>query len=138
MAVEVLNRQRRHDVDAARLAAVSEAALAAVGRAGADVSVTITNDRRLRELNGTYRGKDKPTDVLSFPYDDEGGPLGDVVISVDRALAQAAERGHSLQREAELLTLHGTLHVCGYDHETDGGEMDRIERRLRRRLLSPA
>src|SRR5512144_1697517 len=105
MAVEVLNRQRRHDVDAARLAAVSEAALAAVGRAGADVSVTLTNDRRLRELNRTYRGKDKPTDVLSFLYDDEGGPLGDVVISVDRALAQAAERGHSLQREAELLTL---------------------------------
>jgi probable rRNA maturation factor len=136
VAVEVLNRQRRHAVDAARLGVVAERALDAVGRAGADVSVTISNDRRLRELNRAYRGKDKPTDVLSFPYDEEGGPLGDVIISVDRALAQAGERGHDLQREIELLTLHGTLHVCGYDHETDDGEMDRLERRLRRSLVA--
>jgi probable rRNA maturation factor len=74
--------------------------------------------------------------VLSFPYDEDGGPIGDVVISIDRAAAQAAERGHGLQRELELLTLHGTLHVCGYDHETDDGEMDRLERRLRRRLVT--
>jgi probable rRNA maturation factor len=137
MAVEVFNRQRRHAVDAARLREVAEGALAAVGRAGAEVAVTVWNDRRLHELNRTYRGKDRPTDVLSFPYDDEDGPLGDVVISVDRAVAQAAERGHDLQRELELLTLHGTLHVCGYDHETDSGEMDRLERRLRRRLVAP-
>jgi rRNA maturation RNase YbeY len=140
MAVEVLNRQRRHPVDAARVAAVAEGALAAVGRAGAEVSVTVSNDRRLHALNRDYRGKDRPTDVLSFPYEDApggGGPLGDVVFSVDRALAQAEDRGHSLQREVELLALHGTLHVCGYDHETDGGEMDRLERRLRRRLVAP-
>ena len=137
MAVEVFNRQRRFAIDAARLAAIAEGALAAVGHAGAEVIVTVSNDRRLHALNRTYRGKDRPTDVLSFPYDEDGGPLGDVVISVDRASAQAAERGHDLQRELELLTLHGTLHVCGYDHETDHGEMDRIERRLRRRLLSP-
>jgi probable rRNA maturation factor len=137
MAVEVFNRQRRHAVDAARLREVAEGALDAVGRAGAEVAVTVWNDRRLHELNRTYRGKDRPTDVLSFPYDDDGGPIGDVVISIDRAAAQAAERGHGLQRELELLTLHGTLHVCGYDHETDSGEMDRLERRLRRRLVAP-
>ena len=137
MAVEVFNRQRRYTVDAARLAAVAEGALSAVGHAGAEVAVTVSNDRRLRDLNRTYRGKDRPTDVLSFAYDDDDGPLGDVVISVDRAVAQAAERGHDLQRELELLTLHGTLHVCGYDHETDSGEMDRLERRLRRRLVAP-
>lgn len=135
MAVEVLNRQRRFRVDPARLVAVADGALRAVGREGAEVSVTLSNDRRLHALNRDYRGKDKPTDVLSFPYDEEGGPLGDVIISVDRALAQAAERGHDLQRELELLTLHGTLHVCGYDHETDDGEMERLERRLRRRLV---
>ncbi len=135
MAVEVLNRQRRFRVDRARLVAVADGALRAVGREGAEVSVTLSNDRRLHALNRDYRGKDKPTDVLSFPYDEEGGPLGDVIISVDRAQAQAAERGHDLQRELELLTLHGTLHVCGYDHETDDGEMDRLERRLRRRLV---
>jgi probable rRNA maturation factor len=135
VGVEVIDRQRRHRVDRARLADVASATLAAVGRADADVSVTISNDRRLRALNRTYRGKDKATDVLSFPYDDEEGTLGDVIISVDRAAMQADERGHSLQRELELLTLHGTLHVCGYDHETDDGEMDRLERRLGRRLV---
>jgi len=135
MSVEVFNRQRRFAVDAAALESVADRALAAVGRPGAEMSVTVTNDRRLHELNRVYRGKDKPTDVLSFPYDEEGGPVGDVVISVDRALAQADERGHSLQRELELLTLHGTLHVCGYDHETDDGEMNGLERRLRRRFV---
>ena len=134
MAVEVLNRQKRFAVDSGRLAGVAERALAAVGRGGEEVAVTVTNDRRLRELNRTYRGNDRPTDVLSFPYGDEGA-LGDVVISVDRASAQAEERGHSLQRELELLTLHGVLHVCGYDHETDDGEMLRLERRIGRRLI---
>jgi probable rRNA maturation factor len=136
MAVEVINRQRRYQTDRERLAEVAASTLAAVERDGAEVSVTLSNDRRLRALNRMYRGKDKATDVLSFPYDEPGGPLGDVIISVDRAYAQAAERGHSLQRELELLTLHGTLHVCGYDHETDNGEMDRIERRLRKRFVS--
>jgi rRNA maturation RNase YbeY len=135
VTVEVLNRQRRFAVDPDPLAAIADATLAAVGRGGADLTLLLSNDRRLRELNRDYRGKDRPTDVLSFPYDDLAGPIGDVVISVDRATAQAGERGHSLQREMELLTLHGTLHVCGYDHETDDGTMDRLERRLRKRLL---
>jgi probable rRNA maturation factor len=136
MSVEVIDRQRRYDVDRARLADVATATLDAVGRTGSEVTVILSNDRRLRTLNRTYRGKDKPTDVLSFPYDEPGGPLGDVIVSVDRAAEQAGERGHSLQRELELLTLHGTLHVCGFDHETDEGEMDRIERRLRKRFVS--
>jgi probable rRNA maturation factor len=135
VSVEIINRQRRFAVDAGRLARIAEATLAAAGRGGAEIAVTISNDRRLRALNRSYRGKDRPTDVLSFPYDDEGGPIGDVVISIDRASAQAAERGHSLERELELLTLHGTLHVCGYDHETDDGAMDRLERTLRKRLV---
>ncbi len=138
MPVEVLNRQRRFPVDVTRLVSVAEGALVSVRRGGADVSVTISNDAKLRELNRQFRGKDKATDVLSFEYDAPKGPLGDVVVSVDRARAQADEHGHSLQHELELLTLHGTLHVCGYDHETDDGQMDRIERRLRRTLLEPA
>jgi probable rRNA maturation factor len=138
MAVEVLNRQRRYALDVRRIASVAAGALEAVGRPSAELSVTIANDRRLHVLNRTYRGKDRPTDVLSFPYDDDGGPIGDVIISIDRAAAQASERGHDLQHELELLALHGTLHVCGYDHETDDGEMDRLERRLRRRLVGAA
>lgn len=136
MAAEILNRQRRYTVDARRLIAIADATVAAAGHAGREVSVTITNDRRLRDLNLRYRAKDRPTDVLSFPYDEPDGPIGDVVISVDRAWAQATEKGHDLQRELEILVLHGSLHVCGFDHETDNGEMDRIERRLRRRLLA--
>ncbi len=114
---------------------IADATLAAAGHDGRDVTVTITNDRRLHDLNLRFRGKDKPTDVLSFPYDEPDGPIGDIVISVDRAVAQAGEKRHDLQRELEILVLHGSLHVCGFDHETDDGEMDRIERRLRRRLL---
>jgi probable rRNA maturation factor len=133
MAVEVLNRQRRQRFDAAALGGVVEAALAAAGCSG-DVTVLIGNDSRLRTLNRIYRGKDRPTDVLSFEYAGVDGALGDIVISVDRALEQASAAGHSLQRELELLALHGALHVCGYDHETDHGEMNRVERRLRRRL----
>ncbi|MCC6745671.1 MAG: rRNA maturation RNase YbeY [Acidobacteria bacterium] len=136
MAVEVLNRQRRFPVDACRLAAIAEATIAAAGHPGRELAVTITNDRRLHLLNRQYRGKDKPTDVLSFPYDEPCGPIGDVVVSIDRARAQAEEKGHGLQRELEILVLHGSLHVCGYDHETDDGEMDRIEKRLRKRLLA--
>lgn len=137
MPVEIFNRQRRFRIDGDRIAAVADRTLGAVGHEAAEMSLTITNDRKLHELNRSFRGKDKPTDVLSFPYDEPEGPLGDVVISIDRANAQAAERGHSLQREVELLALHGTLHICGYDHETDNGEMDRIERRLRKKFLSP-
>ena len=138
MAIEVLIRQRRYTVDVRRLCDVADATLDAVGRAGAPVTVTVSNDAFLRRLNGAYRGKDRPTDVLSFVYDEDDGPIGDIAISIDRAAQQAADRGHSLQDELELLTLHGTLHVCGYDHETDNGEMDAIERRLRRRLLRGA
>ena len=135
MAIEILNRQRRFAVDTDRLRRVADGALADVGRAGAPIAFTISNDRFLQKLNKAYRGKDRPTDVLSFLYDEDDGPIGDVAISIDRALAQATERGHSLQRELELLTLHGTLHVCGFDHETDNGEMEALERRLRRRLV---
>jgi probable rRNA maturation factor len=137
MSVELLNRQRRYEFRSTDLIRIAEAVLADRGRKDADLSIVVTNDARLRALNRDYRGKDRPTDVLSFPYDEDDGPIGDVLISIDRAKAQADARGHSLQRELEILTLHGTLHVCGYDHETDDGQMDRIERRLRRRLLSP-
>ena len=136
MAAEILNRQRRYAVDTRRLIGIADATVAEAGHAGREVSVTITNDRRLHDLNLRYRGKNRPTDVLSFPYDEPDGPIGDVVISVDRARAQAVEKGHGLQRELEILVLHGSLHVCGFDHETDDGEMDRLERRLRRRLLA--
>jgi probable rRNA maturation factor len=94
----------------------------------------------MRELNRRWRGKRGTTDVLSFPAGQDeferaaGAMLGDVVISVERAGTQAAEHGLSFEREVEQLILHGMLHLCGYDHERDSGEMNALELRLRRRL----
>ena len=88
----------------------------------AEVSVTLCGDDRIHELNRDYRGVDRVTDVLSFPLFDEeedGGvtPLGDIVIDVDRAVLQAGEYGHSVEREIAFLTVHSMLHLLGYDHE---------------------
>ena len=102
----------------------------------AEVSVTFTDDVHIRELNRRYRDIDKSTDVLSFPlgvngeYDinhDTGAKLlGDIVISIDHAEAQAEEYGHSLQREIGFLTVHSMLHLLGYDHKNGGLEEVRM------------
>ena len=100
------------------------------------VSVLLTTDAKIRRLNRRFRGKDQTTDVLSFPGEEEGeGHLGDILISVPTARRQAAEAGHGVERELKVLLLHGILHCLGYDHETDQGEMERLERRLRKRWI---
>ena len=97
----------------------------------AEVSLTFTDDDGIRKMNSEYRGKDCPTDVLSFPlFDDDYGDgmpaaLGDIVISLERALLQAQEYGHSLEREVAFLCVHSVLHLLGYDHET--GEKEEKE-----------
>ena len=93
-----------------------------------NVSVLITDNEEIHGLNLEYRGKDAPTDVLSFPLFDEDGildeeELGDIVISLERALAQAEEYNHSLKREVAFLTAHSMLHLLGYDHENGEQEM---------------
>lgn len=100
-------------------------------------AVRFVGDRTMRRLNLTFRGKDRTTDVLSFPGEAtaEGHHLGDVVISVPQAARQAAERGAPVGRELRTLMLHGLLHCLGHDHESDDGEMERLERRLRSRYL---
>ena len=154
LEVVAVNKQRRRRVDLARLTAVLRGAADALHVRG-EVALVIAGDKVLHDLNHRYRGKDKPTDVLSFP-----GPcgehvagdkaarrdecaacvgqmpsLGDIVISVDTAAANAKDLGRTLPRELDVLALHGFLHVLGYDHETDDGTMDRLEKRLRKRLL---
>ena len=101
------------------------------------ITVRFTSDRELRRLNRTFRAKDRPTDVLSFPGErsGEGWHLGDVAISVPTARRQALEAGHETGEELRVLLLHGVLHCLGYDHETDDGAMERLERRLRRRWI---
>jgi probable rRNA maturation factor len=110
----------------------------ALTRLTGEVSVLLTGDAAVRALNRQFRRKDKPTDVLSFPTaENVGGIAGDLVISLETALRQADERGHSLETEVKVLLLHGLLHLAGYDHETDDGEMQRREVRLRRKLGLP-
>jgi probable rRNA maturation factor len=106
-----------------------------VGLAGA-VDVLLADDRTLRRLNREFRGKDKATDVLSFPAAEEfaGKFAGDLAISVETAARQAREHGHSLRDEVRVLLLHGLLHLRGMDHETDRGEMAAREAELRERL----
>ena len=137
---EVVNRQRKVPIDGERWRAFVERALKVAPANGAGAVVAFVSDRSMRELNRRWRGKVGTTDVLSFPAGQEefekgeGLSLGDVVISVEQAARQAAERGLDFENEVEQLILHGLLHLCGYDHETDGGEMNALELRLRRRL----
>ncbi len=106
------------------------------------VTVLLTTDAAIRDLNRRFRGKNKATDVLSFPAEgpfrlSAEGIAGDVAISVTTALRQAAEQGHSLATEIKVLILHGVLHLAGFDHEADEGQMARRERVLRGRLGLP-
>jgi probable rRNA maturation factor len=98
-----------------------------------EISILFCGDRAMRTLNRRYRRKDRPTDVLAFPGEDDGF-LGDIVISVPYASRQARRRREPASREIDRLLLHGLLHLSGYDHETDSGEMDAVEGKLRRRL----
>lgn len=99
-----------------------------------DVNILITSSRTLRTLNRRFRKIDKATDVLSFPPALAGGYAGDIAISGEIAARQSQALGHSLVQELKVLILHGMLHLAGYDHETDDGEMARKEERLRRQL----
>ena len=138
--IEVVNRQRRVELDEDRWRDFGERALKKIGAGETGATVAFVSDRAMRELNRRWRGKAGTTDVLAFPAEQdefekaEGATLGDVIISVERAERQAVEHGLTLENEIEQLILHGLLHLCGYDHETDGGEMNALELRLRRRL----
>jgi probable rRNA maturation factor len=106
-----------------------------------EFAICLVSDRKMREFNRRYRERDAPTDVLSFPGDpteaiDERRYLGDIAISVDTAARQARALAHSLDRELEVLALHGYLHLLGFDHERDAGEMMRLQRRLERSLMA--
>jgi probable rRNA maturation factor len=109
----------------------------AVGLEGS-IDVLLTDDATLRSLNKTFRGKNKATDVLSFPAaDNPYGHAGDLAVSLDTAARQAESFGHTLRDEVRILLLHGLLHLSGMDHETDNGEMAARESELRRELRLP-
>ena len=133
--IEVVNRQRRVSIDTEAWTNFATKALAAIGNQQASATIAFVSDNRIRQLNRQFRGVNKATDVLSFPADGpEESNLGDIAVSVDTAATQARENGLQLENEIEQLILHGLLHLSGYDHETDTGEMNRLELKLRRRL----
>ena len=123
------------EFDRARLEEFARTLRKRVAR-GKTFACRITGDAELRRLNQSYLGHDYATDVLSFPCR-EGDFLGDLAISRQRAAAQARRFGHDVHCEIEVLMLHGVLHLTGLDHETDGGEMARVEARWRRQLGLP-
>ena len=133
--VEVVNRQRRFEIDTEAWITFAMKALVAIGKGEWSATIAFVSDKRIRELNRQFRGIDKATDVLSFRAD---GPdelnLGDIAISAETAATQANENGLSFDDEIAQLIIHGLLHLSGYDHETDNGEMNRLELRLRRTL----
>jgi len=138
----------QNDIDARLIEQAIRAALAIEGMAGAvEVSVLVTDDATLHQLNRDYRNVDAPTDVLSFADEQESDAaptafvrppdaphyLGDLAISYERVIAQAAEYGHSRARELAFLTVHGMLHLLGYDHER--GAADQAAMRAREELI---
>ena len=137
--IEVVNRQRKIKIKPESWTRLAGEMLNAIGKEGSSATIAFVSDTKIRELNQRFRGIDSATDVLSFP----DGPqlkraqvqhLGDIAISLERAAIQAKQNGLKFDEEISQLILHGLLHLCGYDHEADNGEMNRLERRLRRKL----
>jgi probable rRNA maturation factor len=147
----VVNRQRRIRIAVVPLSHFLEKTRRALRFHKGSVAVQFVSDSAMARLNLTYRKKKGPTDVLSFPANGKGAPrkskrtrpkaepseddyVGDIAISPETARRNARLYSRSLDEELRILILHGMIHLAGYDHETDTGQMDRIERRLRRRF----
>jgi len=136
--IDIVNRQRRQNINQKHWRDFAARAIEVIGNRREAVTIVFVSDSAIRKLNKQFRDTDRVTDVLSFPAEPEHfenqSSLGEIVISTDRAGAQAKTNGLSLQNEIEQLILHGLLHLCGYDHETDNGEMTRLELKLRKKL----
>ncbi len=135
----IVNLQRKIKIDAGSFESYVATIQTVEEISGREFSVAFVSDRKMKDLNKLFRGKDDTTDVLSFPHEpDEFDPdknnLGDIVVSVEQAAKQAEEIGLTLELEIKQLILHGVLHLCGYDHETDEGEMNARELELRENL----
>jgi probable rRNA maturation factor len=147
----IINRQNQFALDLPSLREYERRVGSVLDLGQRHFNVCFVSDEDISKMNSVYRGKAAPTDVLSFPWegDGESGPeefvasefrnfLGDIVISVATAERNASAEGHSTEDEIRLLILHGVLHLLGYNHETDHGEMKSLELSLRERLNPPA
>jgi probable rRNA maturation factor len=137
---ELVNQQRKIKINLKPFQLFSQAAVEVIPETrGKSFTAAFVSDRKMRALNKMFRGKSSTTDVLSFPFEadefetDEQN-LGDIVISLEQAARQAGENDLNFETEIKQLILHGILHLCGYDHETDNGEMNSLELNLRDKL----
>ena len=139
--IEIVNNQRKIKFDKKNFQKFAEKAAPEIEETeNKSFTIAFVSDKKMRELNFQYREKDKTTDVLSFPFEpdeldfSEEETLGDIIISAEQAARQAEENNLTFEVEVKQLILHGILHLCGYDHETDDGEMNRRELELRDKL----
>lgn len=143
----IKNRQKRVFVDQQWLTATAEQILTAAGYEGWGLGVWITTNRTIRAYNARYRHKNRPTDILSFPFypdlkpgkrpkvlDEDGDYLGDIIISAERVVLDARELGVSFDARMQVLLVHGVCHLLGYDHETDA--QYRVMQKRERELLT--
>jgi probable rRNA maturation factor len=139
---EIINQQRKVKIATADFQEFVENSVSLINEArGKELSIAFVSDRKIKELNKIFRNKNQATDVLSFPYEPDQYDyletenfLGDIVISLETAQCQAKENSLPFETEIKQLILHGILHLCGYDHETDAGEMNELELKLRSKL----
>ncbi len=134
---EIINNQRKIKLDWQIYQIFAEKVIESTEEAeNKSATIAFVSDRKMCELNKQFRGKHSTTDVLSFPFepdefDLDQNQLGDIIISLEQANKQAEENNLDLETEIKQLILHGVLHLCGYDHETDDGEMNARELELR-------
>ena len=138
---EIVNNQRKIKIDREIFQTFADNVSKRISEIeGKDFTIAFVSDKKMRELNKNFRAKSSTTDVLSFPFeadefDAEDNNLGDIAISLEQAERQARENNLDFEAEIKQLILHGILHLCGYDHETDGGEMNMRELELRDKLF---
>ena len=135
---EIINQQRKIKIETEVFRTFTENALRQIA-VGKTATIAFVSDKNMAELNRDFRNKNSTTDVLSFPYkadefEVDDSFLGDIVISLEQAKRQAMENNLTLQIEIKQLILHGILHLLGYDHETDTGEMNTLELQFRKKL----
>lgn len=139
--IEIVNRQRKIKIEAELFKDFAEKTTGLIPAAsGKSLVIAFVSDLKMRQLNNTFRGKNLTTDVLSFPFEIDEFEidqcnLGDIAISLEQAKRQAKENNLPFSTEVKQLILHGILHLSGFDHETDNGEMNNLELKLRDKLL---
>jgi probable rRNA maturation factor len=134
--ISVLNQQNKYWVDTSHLQRLLENCAAAYGQSNSDITLALVDNLRIKKLNREFLNKNAATDVLSFPIQEKGPDgrfyLGDIIIAVPYAFEQCRRSAHGLERELEILAIHGFLHLCGYEH---GSGLEEEEEKLRKQIL---